>query len=614
MLSFLRISSVVLAGGLTLGSACSSAAPHGTAVSRRPPSEAKAAPPAVGASVAQPGKYLVLLESDRARYAPGETARLRCTFAASPPVGASLWVRYRRLVDVVETRRVPLTTGATEWTWRVPMRDFTGYLAELLLEGPDGTVLDQVTLGVDVSSDWSRFPRYGYLAEFPVLTESAMSAVIARLNRFHLNGVQFYDWQWKHHRPLPLHDGEPDPSWKDVANREVSLATVRAYIEKLHARGIFATNYNLLYGAFAHADVDGVLPEWGLYADRQHTQPSFHPLPASWASHLYLQNPDHAEWRRYLFAAESEVRRHLAFDALHFDQLGSRGVVYDWDGHEVDLASTFGAALDDASRVTGQRVVMNAVDQFGQASIAKSPVEFLYTEVWPSNGERRGYGRLKDVVDENLRLSDGKKATVVAGYLNYDLANAEGTFNAPGVLLADAVLFAAGGSHLELGESLLAKEYFPNRNLQIPRALEQALVAYYDFLVAYQNLLRDGLVDADLRVVSTSARIATRPELGAIWTLAKSGAGVHVVHLLNFTGASHLDWNDAQGTQAEPARLEQVALTLDVAKPIRRAWVASPDSAGGAPLSVSFVQEGERATLSVPTLKYWTMLVVETDD
>ena len=61
--------------------------------------------------------------------------------------------------------------------------------------------------------------------------------------------------------------------------------------------------------------------------------------------------------------------------------------------------------------------------------------------------------------------------------MNYDLANNMGTFNTPGVLLTNAVIFALGGSHLELGEHMLCKEYFPNSNLGMSSELQEAMVA-----------------------------------------------------------------------------------------------------------------------------------------
>lgn len=71
--------------------------------------------------------------------------------------------------------------------------------------------------------------------------------------------------------------------------------------------------------------------------------------------------------------------------------------------------------------------------------------------------------------------------------MNYDLANNKGYFNTPSVLMTNSVIFAFGGAHLELGEHMLGKEYFPNNNLSMKDDLKNSLVNYYDFLVAYQN-------------------------------------------------------------------------------------------------------------------------------
>jgi dextranase len=53
---------------------------------------------------------------------------------------------------------------------------------------------------------------------------------------------------------------------------------------------------------------------------------------------------------------------------------------------------------------------------------------------------------------------------VFAAYLNYNKADNGGSgdkmMNTPGVLLTDAVMFALGGSHLELGDHMLSREYF----------------------------------------------------------------------------------------------------------------------------------------------------------
>src|SRR5690606_36339370 len=102
---------------------------------------------------------------------------------------------------------------------------------------------------------------------------------------------------------------------------------------------------------------------------------------------------------------------------------------------------------------------LNAVDQFGQREILSSGMDFAYSEVW----NRNQYADLAAVLQENATHSQGTVNSVLAAYMNYGAT--DGNFNTPAVLLADAVIFAFGGAHLELGEHMLSSEYFPDASL-----------------------------------------------------------------------------------------------------------------------------------------------------
>ena len=129
--------------------------------------------------------------------------------------------------------------------------------------------------------------------------------------------------------------------------------------------------------------------------------------------------------------------------------MGDRGELWNYDGNSVNLAETYPAFLKAAKQRLDVDCVMNAVGQFGQEFIAgEAPVKFLYTEVW---GNHPGYQNLKEIIEENSRFSGNRLNTVLAAYMNYHLSDAPGEFNTPGILLTDAVIFASGGSHLELG-------------------------------------------------------------------------------------------------------------------------------------------------------------------
>src|SRR5690606_30697926 len=202
---------------------------------------------------------------------------------------------------------------------------------------------------------------------------------------------------------------------------------------------------------------------------------------------ILITDPGNAQWQDHIMARTAEIYEHLDFDGWHLDQLGDRGEVYDHSGHRVDLPAGYKDFLEKLkARFPDKKHALNAVDQYGQREILSSGTDFAYSEVW----NRNQYADLAAVLQENAAYGNGAVNSVLAAYVNYGAR--EGNFNTPAVLLADAVIFAFGGSHLELGEHMLSSEYFPDASLTMDPELTRALKEYYDFMVAYQNLLRGG--------------------------------------------------------------------------------------------------------------------------
>ncbi|WP_313999519.1 glycoside hydrolase family 66 protein [uncultured Paenibacillus sp.] len=548
------------------------------------------------------------LSTDKAAYRPGEPVsfKLELKQAAS---GAKALVRYRYLNEVIAEEEVAIEGQQAAWEWSPPKDDGKGYMAEVYLSDK-GEVKDHLNIAVDVSSDWSKFPRYGYLADFGPMSGEERTAVIERLNRFHINGIQFYDWQYKHQQPIKMEGGKPAAEWVDIANRPVAFDTVKGYIDLAQARNMKAMNYNLLFGAYEDAEQDGVKKEWGLYKDPTQTNQDKHPLPDSWASDIMLYDPSNPEWQQFLVDREIEAFKYLPFDGWHVDQLGDRGPLWDGTGKSVKLPQGYVSFLKAAKERLDVDYVMNAVAQYGQAFLAtQAPLEFLYTEVWSGTPQ---YKNLKEIIDQNYKFSKNQMNTVLAAYMNYDLADSPGEFNTPGVLLTNSVIFASGGSHLELGENMLAKEYFPNKNLTVPAELEENLVRYYDFLVAYQNVLRDGLEESELEVrASGDVEISAEAEQGKVWSFAKRKDGRDIVQFINFTDATTMEWNDGAGTQAEPAERRDVAVSVKTDKKVSGIWVASPDYYNGSPVELAFEQKDGQVFFKLPNLKYWDMAVID---
>lgn len=541
--------------------------------------------------------------TDKAIYNPGETVHFRLKDVPK----ANAKVRYSHLGTVLKEENL----SSAEWTWVVPSDDYKGYMVDVY-ETVNGEEKVYANIAVDVSSDWAKFPRYGFLSDYGRISNNQIDMNIETLNRYHINGVQFYDWMYDHQRPLAGSVENPAASWPDLIGRTNYLSTVQAYIGAAHSKGMKTMFYNLAFGALKNAAADGVKEEWYLYKDKNHNEKDNHHLDPPFRSSIYLTNPANTEWQAYLSARNKDIYTVLNFDGYHIDQLGNRGTLYNYDGNEVKLNESYKPFIDAMKLAEpNKRLVMNAVSGYAQDHIAKAKVDFLYTEVW---SESKTFEALSQVILDNNKYGNNTLSTVLAAYMNYDKSNNAGYVNAPGVLLANAVIFSFGGAHLELGEHYLANEYFPNSNLQMKTALREALVNYYDFLVAYQNLLRDGgsFTSYTVQSIDNKLNINNWPaDKGQVAIVGKKFENKDVIHLINFSNANSMEWRDSNGNQTEPALVKEPVIKIKVSNSAKQIWFASPDIKGGVAQKIDFTQTGSEITLTLPSLKYWDMIVVE---
>ncbi|MCK9207302.1 MAG: glycoside hydrolase family 66 protein, partial [Salinivirgaceae bacterium] len=366
-------------------------------------------------------------------------------------------------------------------------------------------------------------------------------------------------------------------------------------------------------GALSDASYDGVSEEWYIFSDNNHTNKDKHSLPKPpFKSDIFLIDPANPNWQNYLNGRNTDVYDALNFDGFHIDQLGDRGTRYDYWGNQVNLPSGYGSFITASKKAAPEKYhVMNAVNQFGQGNIASSASDFLYTEVWSPNDS---YASLTQIILDNNAFGNNQKNSILAAYMNYNLANSTGYFNTPAVLFTDAVIFAFGGSHLELGEHMLCKEYFPNNNLAMRADLQKALVAYYDFLVAYQNLLRGGGTFNSPAITATDGKTSLNqwpPASGKVSVIGKEFTDKQVVHLINLSTANHFDWRDNEGNQSYPTTYYNCAYSFAPTKPVSKVWFASPDYNYGASVEIVFQTNGNNITFILPALSYWDMVVIE---
>lgn len=543
------------------------------------------------------------LQTDKARYNPGDSVQ----FSIKAEAGSTVEVTYYHLGRPLDTVAAELKApGTHRWSWNPPEKNYKGYLAVVSVE--NGGSIQTETIAVDVSSSWSRFPRYGFLSDFADSSPETAAAIISDLNRYHLNGLQFYDWHFEHQEPLKMEDKLPAGHWEDVANRRISLQKVQQYIGEAKQRNIKTMAYNLLYGSF---EDNGLPREWQLFKDQSSPEPDIHPLPGGWKSNLLIMNPTNPWWQDHLIEQQKMVYQYLGFDGWHIDQLGDRGEVFNELGDSIHLAESFQPFLEKIKqKLPEKEIVMNAVNQYGQPAISRAGAAFLYTEVWDPY---KHYGDLKKILDENRNLTNNGQASVLAAYMNYRHSDEQGMFNEAGVLLTDAVIFSNGGAHLELGEHMLSKEYFPHNQLQVSEGLQQEMASYYDFLTAYENILRDHTRDSEAAIISHEGLPLAMgdPEQQKIWVLPKESGNRKILHFINFLDAVHMEWRDTNADQAKPKERRDLTFSLEEDRKVKNLWFASPDIKGGRPEELPFRQENGNVIFSMPSLTYWDMVVAE---
>jgi dextranase len=560
---------------------------------------------------------------DKALYAPGGTVFVHVdltngtgdSFTGS--VETTVWHLGYEIAQLPIQTVLNLVAGATEtktFAWAPPAVDYQGYLLLVRVKNSSGQLIDSGSSAIDVSSDWVRFPRYGYVAQYDAGIDA--DAVMRQLKDFHLNTIQFYDWQWKHHIPY-----SPDATWPDIANRTIYRSTLLNLISAAHSYGMLAFNYNLYGGAFDNywSDGSGAQVSMGIFSTPQPSggytpgdQLSV-PMPNGWqTAHLYEMNNRDAAWQSYIFAKEQEVFEHFAFDGWHIDSLGQHNA-YDFGGASFSLDDYNDHFINNAKAALGRRMVFNSVDAVGEDQIVTSAnVDVIYSELWDSNEH---YADFKRRVDSVQGL--GSKAVVFPAYLNRGLVS--GFFNEASVRLADAAIFACGASHLELGDGnkMLHTEYFPDdENVLMTPSLAAAIRIYYDFLVAYQNLLRDATASANNQVSVSGVQTSSDGSAGTVWIISKETRGHNIIHLINLLNNTSTLWRDSDATYSIPPTIHNFEVKMYYSGPgSGRLWYATPDENLGC--ATELVSEpgtdagGNYILFTLPQLRYWDMVWLE---
>ncbi|WP_332693537.1 glycoside hydrolase family 66 protein [Halalkalibacter lacteus] len=580
------------------------------------------------------GEMIHAVTTDKAMYDPGDNVEIHIDLKNSKgsDFTGTIEINAKHLDSQVGStieKSFSLTNDETDSiiaNWEAPSTDFKGYLLEVDVRDSSNNLLDSDTVGVDVSSSWTKFPRYGYVWDFTENVDASQR--IEKLKDYHINALQYYDWKYRHHKPV----ADNLEVWDDWTGREIYGDSIKSYISEAHDVNMVNMSYNMAYAAVSGYEDDGVKQDWALYySDNNdngegHFQFKMLDETPTGITHLYFFDMSNKEWQDYIFAESNKVFDVFEFDGWHSDTVGEWGEMQTADGKTLYVKDTYTEFLNAAKEAIGDKyLVFNPVGAQGIENVNISDVDVLYTEMWPWDRDRDGelyhsYYSLKKEI-ERAREESGGKSLVIPAYMSYDYgeANPGSPFNTSAVLLTGAAVYAAGGARMELGDdgNMLSNEYFPAQHLYMTEELEQRVAKQYDFIVAYQNLLRDGQTETTNRIEVLNYDNNPYGDPNTIWTYSKQDSNYEIIQMINLLGVSQNDWRANDGQKETPDKVSDFKVKYYYSNEVNSVWLASPDNNDGRSQELSFMkgrdEYGNYVEITVPSLEYWNMIYMSSN-
>ena len=537
----------------------------------------------------------------QAWYKPGEQARLHVDLHStrSEEFQGTLRGRLLFLTEEVEREEVPLHlsgagTHRVDIQLPLPSEQPRGYGVEVTLVDKQGRSVGQRWTALDVLTHWTEAPRYGFVSDFSP-DRSDIEETMEWLVRYHINALQFYDWMYRHDTLLP-----PEDRYRDPLGRLLSRRTIEAMVKAAARRHIASMAYVAVYAASVpfwrqHR-------EWGLY-NGQGT-----PIPFG-DDFLYIMNPEpDSRWTHHLLQEMANAVRAISFEGVHLDQYGEPREGFDNEGYYVDVARAFAGFIKMTKYYLHERgvpstVVFNAVNNWPIDALASTPQDFMYIELWPPHTHFKDLWSLTVAAQRK----SGGKPVVLAAYMS-----PSHSYN---VRLMNAIIFASGGAHIELGEKgrMLADPYFPKHE-PISSRLSTVLRRYYDFAVQYENVLRldteDITDEIRGRVKLEGIGLTHEGENNRVWVIGRRGMGMDILQFINLAGLKTPQWTEP--VFLPPPPLHNLQVRYYTQHTVRRVWLASPDTKIPAAREISFTRgtnsRGPFVEFVVPSLKWWTLI------
>ncbi|MDO9545207.1 MAG: glycoside hydrolase family 66 protein [Pelolinea sp.] len=516
---------------------------------------------------------------NRGYFLPGNDAEFLLELRLDRPEEIIIGIEIVNLTKVVfsHNQSFDLVAGAHQiplrWTTLpIPQKGY-GVKVKIYKSGTD-QLLGSVSTAFDVLTNWTDFPRYGYLCDFQKDRPDTFTS-LRTLLPFHINGLQFYDWQYCHDQLVP-----PTDSFIDPLGRELSLPVIKELIQSAHQFGMAAMAYIAVYAASIgfwekHKN-------WGMF-DAKGT-------PHTFEGFLGLMDPSpESPWTQHLLDRCTQVESVLDFDGFHVDQYGEPKQAFTSTGTEIDIPHAFAAFINELKeRSSKPTVVFNAVGNWPIEMLATTNQDFMYIEIWPPTPS---YTDIEETVI-SAREKSGDKPVVIAQYLH--------TNQPANIRLSNSVIMACGGTRIELGEQarLLADPYFPKHE-KISQELANHLRKTSDFVVRYGELL--GPTAKNIKTLKTAV-----PD--NITIICRETKNHQIINLVNMRGLTDPKWTEKH---LAPTTLEKFQIEIEPSRQINEISWASPDSDQIDLLPCNYRTEGLKVTIDIPILHYWTMIVIE---
>ncbi|MGH8048380.1 MAG: glycoside hydrolase family 66 protein [Chthoniobacterales bacterium] len=568
---------------------------------------------------------------DKGRFNPGEVATIKADLynATNDAVTGVVKVSVKQLTDEIASFQqniiLPAGSGQTlSFPWTTRGNDFRGYTVDVdFVVG--GQVVDTRSSALDVSSEWVKFPRYGFYSDY--YQGDDYNGKAAELAKYHINVVQFYDWMWTHDRLVPYWNGQVADIFTQVDGRVQSFNTVKNKVAASKSRNMASMAYSLLYGDSGN-NAAPEHKEWAAYQEKWSTNTAdIEKHDAGYT--IWKMDVTNSDWKNHIFGEFRDAISKAGFDGVHLDNLGGSWLykynsdqgIPEWTGFAdfINGARASIRTVNSNARVTHNDVAAGYLD-----NIARSDADAYYAEVW-------GYDNYNDIrgLINRARAAGGGKQVVLAAYINrksWDelsdpVATPQPTYiNDASAKLMDACVFANGAFHLELGDGgdMLVNEYFPLRSPRMHPALKRSMRDYYDFAVRYENFLfyntlgnvSDGT--DGMNVWSGTHALSKDGRSGTIWTIAKVWRDEYdALNLVNLNGVD-TQWRNTTGN---PAPQSNILLKYYVDKKAQRVLLATPDDGLGRAVELSFTEGtddvGYYVTFTVPSLKFWDLVIID---